>query len=987
MRIAPSRALVAVAALAAVCACGGHGHGGLLPATAHRTLAGAAVVDYSQVVLADAPSAYYRLDDTTSVAKDTGPNGYNGTVGASVVEGAAGLLTGSTDTAMSFPGTATTAGTVTFAQNAALQPSSSVSLEAWFRFAATPATYSVVVAYGSDRAYAPYDLFFRANATLVAQFYTSAGVLEVADPTPLAVSTTYHVVSTYDGATGRLYVNGVLVASGTKSGSLTGYLPNYGFAIGDDAQFDDPAFKGTIDEVAVYAGKALSAAQILNHYNAGTGNGGATPTPSPTPTATPTPGPTPNPGQYPAVILADAPTAYYQLDDSGTNAADASGHGYTGTIGAGVTKNAPGLLTTSSDTAMTFPGTASAAGVVSVPATAAMQPLSNVSLEAWLRFTATPPQYTVAVGYGTDSFYAPYELFFRTNGQIVAQFYLSSGVLEVPSATALSANSTYHVVSTYDGTTGRVYVNGVQTGAVAKSGTLANYVIGSGLTIGDDAGFSDPAFRGALDEVAVYAGKTLTAAQVQQHYAAGTSSVATPTPAPTPTPGVDWWTMGFDVQRTGYNPSEKTISAANAPWLHALWATPYSLAGGEIGEPVYASNVAIGSQFENVLYAASGTGLVAAIDADTGKQIWTKQLGTVQYMCGTGTYTFGSNGAPVFDRSTNRLYVGDGQAQVHALDMRTGTEITGWPVTIASPADHNFIYGALTLNKNNGKLYATTSSTCDISPWYGRVVAIDTTTATLGNTFYPTQGSSGGGIWGFGGASVDPSTNDVYIATGNADGANQAAFYAEQVLGLSADLSTILGHSYATLPPSSDADYGATPLLFQPPGCAPLVAAVNKSGIFALWNRASISAGPTQTIQMSISTDNGDFVGVPAYDPVTNLVYVGLPSTFGIYKPGLGAFRIRTDCTLDPTPAWNAAFGADGAVLTSDDTLRSPIAIANGVVFVNDYDTGVAYAFDATAGTQLWSKTLSGRSPVGPIVANGHLYVSDITGKINALTP
>src|SRR6185437_5303467 len=112
-----------------------------------------------------------------------------------------------------------------------------------------------------------------------------------------------------------------------------------------------------------------------------------------------------------------------------------------------------------------------------------------------------------------------------------------------------------------------------------------------------------------------------------------------------------------------------------------------------------------------------------------------------------------------------------------------------------------------------------------------------------------------------------------------------------------------------------------------PPGCPLLAAAVNKSGLFVLYNASTISAGPLQTIQMSITSDNGDFVGVPAWDPVTNDVYVGLPATEGIYRPGLGAFSMQMNCTLNPTPVWNASFGADGA-LTSNDTLRSPISIA-----------------------------------------------------------
>ena len=860
-------------------------------------------------------------------------------------------------------------------------------MEAWIRFAATPPVYSVVASYGNDYTYAPYQLFFHAGGILVAQFYLSSGVLEVSSTKALAANTAYHIVSTFDGTTGRLYVNGVQVASAAKTGTIADYGGPYGFAIGDDFRLSDPPFKGTVDEVAVYAGQALTAAQVLNHYNAGTSGVAATPTPSPTPSPTAAPTGTPGNG-YAAIVRADAPTAFYELDDTSTIAADASGRGYKGTVGASVTEGVSSLVPQSSGTAMAFPGLASAAGVVSVPQNPALQPASAVALEAWIRFTALPATYAVVAGYGNDYTYAPYQLFFRAGGTIVMQFALTSGVLEVPSPSHLAVNTTYHIVGTYDGTAGRLYINGAQVASVAKTGTLTDYGGPYGFAIGDDFRLSDPPFKGTVDEVAVYAGKTMTATQVANHYTAGTSGgVPTPTPTPSSAPAADWLTLGYDIERTGYNPNERTLGTANVAGLKTYWTSPYQLSGGEIGAPVYASNVNAGGVSTNVLYAASGSGVVAAINADTGAEMWKKQLGTASYMCGTGTYTFGANATPVIDRATSRIYVADGAAQVHALDLATGAEATGWPVTVATPADHNFIYGGLTYNPANQMLYAETSSTCDISPWYGRISAISTTSPSILGTFYPTQGTSGGGIWGFGGASIDPSTNDVFIATGNADNANQALDYAEQIVELTPTVGSVLAHSYAMLPPSSDADYGATPLLFQPPGCQPLLAAVNKSGLFVLYDRANINNGPLQTIQMSIATDNGDFVGVPAYDPVTHDVYVALPATMGIYKPGLGAFAMQSNCTLNPTPVWNAQFGADGAALPSDDTLRSPIAVANGVVYISDSVTKATFAFDASSGAQLWTASLGGNGIVGPIVVNGKLYVGDESGRITAWTP
>lgn len=470
----------------------------------------------------------------------------------------------------------------------------------------------------------------------------------------------------------------------------------------------------------------------------------------------------------------------------------------------------------------------------------------------------------------------------------------------------------------------------------------------------------------------------------------GPTSSPAPSPSPTSPAGTaDWLSMGYDVQRTGYNPNETTIGTGSFGTFHSLWSQSVNVSGGEIGEPAYASNVTINGQATNVLYAGGGTGIVFAFNADTGATLWSKQLGNSSYRCGTFNGTFGIDGAPAIDRARNRIYVGDGANNVHALDLATGAEVSGWPVSIAAANGHDFIYAGLTFNPANGVLYAETSSTCDISPWYGRISAINTSTAAVINTFFPAQGASGGGIWGFGGASVDPATNDVFIAVGNGDttnGGSQTAGYSEQVVQLSADVSTVLGHFYASLPPASDADFGATPLLFQPPGCPPLVAAVNKSGLFVLYDRGNISAGPTQAIQMSITTDNGDFVGVPAYDPVTNYVYVGLPATQGIYRPGVGAFSINASCTLNTTPVWNAGFGADGATL-NDDTPRSPISIANGVLYVSDYQTATTYAFNAASGAQLWSKALSGKGIVGPVVANGHLYVGNIGGAMTAWTP
>lgn len=462
------------------------------------------------------------------------------------------------------------------------------------------------------------------------------------------------------------------------------------------------------------------------------------------------------------------------------------------------------------------------------------------------------------------------------------------------------------------------------------------------------------------------------------------------------TSGTDWDSFGFDLQRSGYNPSESVVGAGNVSTLTQVWSV--NVGSTMVHEPVFAFGVNVKGKPTNVLYAGSSYGsAMYAINANTGAIVWKDGVVYSMYSCGgTGKSKFSIGETPAIDRGKNLLYFTDGQNRVHAVDLATDRPPAGWPIKIADVTpDHNFLHGGLTYNPSNGLLYAVSGSTCDISPWYGRVVAINTVGPSIAGTFYTmgggaTQGASGGGIWGPGGASIDPSNNNVFVATGNADthhGAAQNANYAEEVIELSSTLGTMLGNNYPPNIPvvtgDDDFDFGATPLLFSAAGCPPMVAAVNKSGMFELYDEASISSGPIQYIQMSIPTDNASFVGVPAFDPETGYVYVGLPSTEGIYQPGLAAFSMQSNCTLNPTPVWAANFGPNGAT-TGNQTPRSPISIANGVVYVSNYTGDTEYAFNAATGSELWTVPLPSWGNVGTVIADGMVYVSAANGTITA---
>jgi hypothetical protein len=108
---------------------------------------------------------------------------------------------------------------------------------------------------------------------------------------------------------------------------------------------------------------------------------------------------------------------------------------------------------------------------------------------------------------------------------------------EIDTVTTLAMNKWYHLVATFDGTTMKLYTNGVQVnpgnsvnppvanGANYVPDPVSPLIIGGGNELGISGGANVP-FGGAIDEVAIYH-TTLTAGQVTTDYKYGTNSART----------------------------------------------------------------------------------------------------------------------------------------------------------------------------------------------------------------------------------------------------------------------------------------------------------------------------------------------------------------------------------------------------------------------------------------------------------------------------
>lgn len=135
-------------------------------------------------------------------------------------------------------------------------------MEAWINPPASPLGWQAVVfkEMPSDGAYFLYRSGY--SAAPVGGVFTTAEhqVLGTSGP-PLNAWT--HLAFTYDGATERLYVNGVLVTSRAQTGAIS--ASNGVLHIGGDSVWGEH-FQGLIDEVRIY-NRTLSAAEIQTDMN------------------------------------------------------------------------------------------------------------------------------------------------------------------------------------------------------------------------------------------------------------------------------------------------------------------------------------------------------------------------------------------------------------------------------------------------------------------------------------------------------------------------------------------------------------------------------------------------------------------------------------------------------------------------------------------------------------------------------------------------
>ncbi len=207
-----------------------------------------------------------------------------------------------------------------------------------------------------------------------------------------------------------------------------------------------------------------------------------------------------NTQQLPPGLIA----AYGFSEGTGVSTADASGRGHTGSL-SGAAWTSQGQF----GGALSFNGTNARVSVADAPD---LDFTTGMTIEAWVHPTALSGYRTVVLKERPKGL--AYALYAHDEAPRPAG-YLNTGSADLSAigSSALPLNAWSHLAMTYDGAALRLYVNGVQVGTRAVSGSILSTT--GLLQIGGNSVWGEY-FQGRIDEVRIY-NRALAVGKIQSH--------------------------------------------------------------------------------------------------------------------------------------------------------------------------------------------------------------------------------------------------------------------------------------------------------------------------------------------------------------------------------------------------------------------------------------------------------------------------------------
>lgn len=345
-------------------------------------------------------------------------------------------------------------------------------------------------------------------------------------------------------------------------------------------------------------------------------------------------------------------------------------------------------------------------------------------------------------------------------------------------------------------------------------------------------------------------------------------------------PKISVTTYHNDNYRTGWNNQETVLTPTQVSGSKFNLLASTALDDQVDAQPLVMPNQTISGQgLHDVVYVATESNTIYAIDAYTGTVLLSRNLGTPVPMndlpggCNNNGPNVGIGSTPVIDPTSGTMYAitytMENSAQtfrVHALDIATlADKVPSVVISASAPLSNGQTYNfdptssrqRAALLLSNGKVYAGFASYCDYNANVSRGWVLGWQAGTLtplaNNHLANTRGTSPDdfyltSVWmsGFG-LAANPA-GDVFFVTGNTDPSattyNKVTNLSESVIALSPDLSTVesffsppAGYNDVQDLDATDNDFGSGGVMLLPPqtGSMPdLAVAAGKAGVLYL---------------------------------------------------------------------------------------------------------------------------------------------------------
>lgn len=256
------------------------------------------------------------------------------------------------------------------------------------------------------------------------------------------------------------------------------------------------------------------------------------------------------------------------------------------------------------------------------------------------------------------------------------------------------------------------------------------------------------------------------------------AGVAAAIPAPAhvtaSAPLSSWPEFGLDPQRSDATERATGITSANVIHLHRLRVT---LPGTVDSSPIYLHSALVHGAVHETTIVTTTYGRTLAIDAASGRVLWTFTPPGYARWAGSEQITTTS---PLADPDGLFVYAASPNGLIHKLSLFSGAEdrAGAWPVSVTRDARHEKLGAALNIDGPD-VVVATSGYFGDAPPYQGHVALIDRSSGRLQRVFNTLCASrrsliapsscraSDSAILARGGAVVEPGGRRILIYTGN----------------------------------------------------------------------------------------------------------------------------------------------------------------------------------------------------------------------------